>query len=140
MDMFPVSAGKQRALTEKMTRLGIREEDLAETFVRSQGPGGQNVNKVATCVVVRHPPSGVTIRCQSTRSQALNRFLARRRLADEVEARQQGLANAKEREIWKIRAQKRRRSRRAKEKMLREKHLQSRKKQFRREADRPSDM
>jgi protein subunit release factor B len=75
------------ALDERLRRLHIREEDLSEQFVRSGGHGGQNVNKVSTCVILTHHPSGVTIRCDEERTQAQNRLLARRRLADRLEAR-----------------------------------------------------
>ena len=130
--MFPVSPEKARALAARMASLGVREADLDEQFVRAGGPGGQNVNKVATCVVLRHAPSGLVVRCQQERSQALNRFLARRELLDRLEARIRGAASAAEAARERIRRQKRRRSRRAKEKMLAGKHLQSEKKAARR--------
>jgi protein subunit release factor B len=130
--MFPVSPEKERALAARMQQLGVRAEDLEEHFIRSRGKGGQNVNKVATCVVLRHRPSGLAVRCQQERSQALNRFLARRLLLDRIEARQRGVAEQAQRERERIRRQKRRRSRRAKEKMLAQKHAQSEKKAARR--------
>ena len=130
--MFPVSPEKQHALAVRMRVLGVREEDLDEHFVRSGGKGGQNVNKVSTCVVLRHRPSGVTVKCQRERSQALNRFLARRELLEKLEARARGVAEARAAERGRIRRQKRRRSRRAKEKMLAAKRAQSEKKAARR--------
>jgi len=130
--MFPVSPGKERALYERLARLGVREADLEEHFVRSGGKGGQNVNKVATCVVLAHRPTGTRVKCQLARTQGLNRFLARRLLADKIEAAIHGVASAEAERIAKLRRQKRRRSRRAKEKMLGEKHARAETKRLRR--------
>jgi protein subunit release factor B len=77
------------ALTERMRRLGIRDVDLEETFARSSGPGGQNVNKVATAVTLRHRPSSISVTVQDSRSQAVNRKLARERLLDAIEGARQ---------------------------------------------------
>lgn len=136
MSSYPVSSDKEKQLAERMQALGVREQDIGEQFVRSSGAGGQNVNKVASCVVLHHRPSGIRVKCQQERSQALNRFLARRILLDKIEANQKGSVAAKEQRIAKIRRQKRKRSRRAKLRMLDEKHRQTEKKQ-RRSAVRP---
>jgi protein subunit release factor B len=120
---YPVSSGKAQALAERMQRLGIREEDLEESFIRSGGKGGQNVNKVATCVVLVHKPSGTLVKCQIERSQGLNRYRAREMLAGKIERQILGAKSAEAGRIAKIKRQKRRRSRRAKEKMLAEKHV-----------------
>ena len=109
---------KKQELSQAMARLNIRETDIIERFIRSQGKGGQNVNKVATCVYVKHLPSGIEVKCQKERSQSLNRFFARRLLVKKIEQIQLGRQSAEQQRIEKIRRQKRKRSKRAKEKML----------------------
>ncbi|MGN6718631.1 MAG: peptide chain release factor family protein [Candidatus Binatia bacterium] len=121
MARFPVSAEKERQLVERMATLDVREEDIEEQFVRSSGAGGQNVNKVSSCVLLHHRPSGIRVRCQKERSQGLNRFLARRILLEKIESLRRGTAIEAQRRIAKIRRQKRRRSRRAKLRMVEEK-------------------
>jgi protein subunit release factor B len=128
---MPLSGEKARALEERLARLGIRPEDLDESFVHSGGKGGQNVNKVATCVVLVHRPSGVAVKCQRERTQGANRLVARRMLADKIEEMKFGAASARQQAAEKVRRQKRRRSRRAKQRMLRDKHAQSAKKALR---------
>jgi protein subunit release factor B len=126
-----VSPEKEAELRERMERLGVREEEFRETFVRSSGPGGQKVNKTSSCVQLLHLPTGLAVKCQRERSQALNRFLARRLLLDRIERLQTGLVSAERQRIEKVRRQKRRRSRRAQEKILAAKHLKSEKKALR---------
>jgi protein subunit release factor B len=135
MSIFKVSKEKEKALFERMHRLGVSEDDLEESFVRASGPGGQKVNKTSTCVFIRHLPTGLSVKCQRERSQAVNRFIARRLLLDKIERMQKGIISRERERIEKIRRQKRKRSKRAKEKMLKEKRLQSEKKRLRSSID-----
>jgi protein subunit release factor B len=129
---MPLHGDKAREIEERLLRLGVRPEDLDESFVHSGGKGGQNVNKVATCVVLVHRPTGIAVKCQRERSQGANRLIARRMLADKIEEVRLGAASRRQQEAERVRRQKRRRSRRAKQRMLREKHAQSDKKASRR--------
>jgi len=134
MSTFPVSTEKEGQLAQRMAALDVREADIEETFVRSSGHGGQNVNKTSTCVMLLHRPTGVQVKCQATRQQGLNRFLARRLLLDKIEALKNGFVAAERSRIEKIRRQKRKRSRRAKELMLADKSHHADKKASRRPA------
>jgi hypothetical protein len=75
--VFPVSKKKADALRERFICLRCSEADIEESFFRRSG------------VELRHRPSGIRIRCCERGGQALNRFFARRLLADELEARLQ---------------------------------------------------
>ncbi|MBI3853797.1 MAG: peptide chain release factor-like protein [Verrucomicrobia bacterium] len=132
MSAFAVSQEKQAQLAQRMVALGVREADIEETFVRSGGHGGQNVNKTSTCVMLLHRPTCVQVKCQATRQQGLNRFIARRLLLDKIEALQRGFVAAERFRIEKIRRQKRKRSRRAKNRLLADKSHHADKKASRR--------
>lgn len=119
------------SLSAKMARLGVKEQDIVERFIRSSGPGGQNVNKTSTCVYLKHLPTGIEVKCQKERSQALNRFICRRLLVNKIEAAVLGKLSEERRRIAKIRRQKRKRSKRAKLKVLEAKRRQSEKKRLR---------
>ena len=132
MSSFTVSPEKETQLAQRMSALGVREADIEEIFVRSGGHGGQNVNKNATCVQLIHRPSGRQVKCQTTRQQGFNRFLARQLLVDKIEALKKSRENAVRDQAEKSRRQNRRRSRRAKARMLADKSHHAAKKASRR--------
>lgn len=130
-----ISDKKREGLEKKMAALGIFEHDLTEHFIRSSGHGGQNVNKVNSCVYLKHLPTSIEVKCQKSRSQGDNRYLARAILCEKIEAQILGRQSAQAKERYKIKKQKQKRSKRAKEKMLATKHIQSQKKKFRKKPD-----
>src|SRR5467141_4484470 len=98
-----ISPEKTSALNQRMMALGVQETDIEEKFVRSGGHGGQNVNKTSTCVMLLHRPTGLQVKCQTTRQQGLNRFLARRLLLDKIETLKHGRLAGERARIEKIR-------------------------------------
>ena len=115
-----------------MAALNVREAVIEETFVRSGGHGGQNVNKTSTCVMLLHRPTGVQVKCQATRHQGVNRMIARGLLLDKIEAQRKSREAAERARVEKVRRQKRRRSRAATERMLADKARRAEKKASRR--------
>ena len=111
MGKFGVRTEKEEKLLSRMLELGIREDDINETFIRSGGSGGQNVNKTSTSVQIKHVPTGIIVKSQKGRTQGLNRFLARRLLLWKIEERLLGKRAARQIKIEKIRKQKQRRKR-----------------------------
>jgi protein subunit release factor B len=139
MSLARVSKEKQDALREKMESLGIHEKDIIEKFVRSSGKGGQKVNKTSTCVYLKHIPTQIEVKCQRERYQAINRYLARKILAEKVESMIHKKESEEQKKIAKIRRQKRKRSQRAKLKMLEDKKKQGQKKKDRGFRPKPED-
>ena len=105
---FPVSTQKQEELNERMHRLQLVEGVIEESYFKASGPGGQKTNKCLTGVTLLHRPTGIRVRCQRERSQGINRFIARRLLVEELEARQYGKTRH-EAKAQKLRANKDRR-------------------------------
>ena len=131
MSSFSVSPDKLAQLQQRMSALGVDETEIEETFVRSGGPGGQKVNKSSSCVMLLHRPTGLRVKNQTTRHQAMNRFLARRLLLDKIERMRKGHVEAEQARIEKVRRQKRKRSASAKQRMLADKARQGEKKRLR---------
>lgn len=128
---FPVSDAKLNDLLKRMAALGMRESDFKESFVKGAGAGGQKINKTSSAVWIKHIPTGLEVKCQESRQQSLNRFLARRMLVEKLEGRVFAKASQKQQEIEKLKRQKRKRSKRAKEKMLGDKKAASNTKRLR---------
>lgn len=110
---------------KKAEELGVNPEDITEKFVRGGGKGGQKINKTSSCVVLKHIPTGIEVRCQKHREQSKNRLSAYKLLINKIEDKVKGAESAKAKKIFKIRKQKMRRSKRAKEKMLEAKRRRS---------------
>lgn len=128
---FGISFSKQKAIEDKFIKYNIKDCDLVEKFIHSSGNGGQNLNKVATCVYLRYIPLNIEIKCQKYRTQLLNRYVARKMLVEEIEKNLFDKQSEKQKKIEKIRRQKRKRSKRAKEKVFKAKKLNSLKKKDR---------
>ena len=126
-----MASSREQKLLERMAALRVREEDIDEVFTRSSGPGGQNVNKTSSAVIVIHRPTGLQVRCEKERSQAQNRALARELLLDKIEERRRSIAQARRAIEEKIRRQNRKRSRAAQNRILQDKARRSVRKRLR---------
>lgn len=122
----------EAAIDGRLRALGWRRDEVTESFVRSGGHGGQNVNKTSTCVLLVHRPTGLQVKCQTTRHQGRNRGLAWQRLIEKLEERERRKHTLARAQAEKVRRQRRPRSRGAKERMLANKAHQARKKSDRR--------
>jgi len=125
------SPEKITALENRMLGLGISEDNFVEKFITGSGSGGQKINKTASCVYLKHLPTGIEVKCQQQRSRELNRYIARRELCERLEEIRDGKKSKRQQAHEKIRRQKRRRSRRAKNRMLDDKTKHASKKNMR---------
>jgi protein subunit release factor B len=110
---FGVTPKKQAELEARMAALGLHEADLQEKFIHSSGPGGQRVNKTASCVYLKHLPTGLEVKMQQERQQRLNRYYARKRMCELLEQRTLGAKSSAALKAERIRKQKQRRRRRS---------------------------
>lgn len=108
-----------------MAKLGIHEDDLIEKFILGSGKGGQNLHKTSSTVYLKHLPSGLEIKCQESRRRDDNRYFARMRLCEKLQALISDEKTKEQQAIEKIKRQKKRRSRRTKQKILADKSKHS---------------
>lgn len=113
---FPVELSPE--VLSKAESLGVRAEDIAESFVRGSGKGGQKINKTSSTVLLRHAPTGIEVRCQKHREQSKNRLSAYKLLILKIEEKVKGARSERMMKVFKLRKQKIRRSKRAKAKMI----------------------
>ena len=112
-------------LRRRMLKLGIREEDLEESFIRGTGAGGQKINKTSSTVVLVHVPTGMEVRCQRERSQSLNRLVAREELCEKLEAKFSAIRLEKQQVVEKKKRQNRKRPYGLQQRILETKHRRS---------------
>ena len=130
-----IGKSKWQQLKQWMLKLAITEDQLEEKFIIGSGRGGQKLHKSATCVWIKHQPTGTVIKCQETRSREDNRYFARKRLCEKIDNQQQQEKSQQQQAIEKIRRQKKRRSRRAKQRLLDDKRHQANLKKTRQKPD-----
>lgn len=123
---FPVELPTES--TTKAAELGVSAGDIIESFVRGSGKGGQKINKTSSCVLLRHLPTGIEVRCQKHREQSKNRISAYKLLILKIEEKVKGAQSDRAKKIFKLKKQKQRRSKKAKEKMLEGKRLRAERK------------
>lgn len=110
-------------IRERLDALGILPGDVTESFVRGSGAGGQKINKTSSTVVLRHALSGLEVRCQEERSQAVNRERAWERFCEKLEERLRAAEAARRATVAKARRTNRKRSARQKAKLVAEKRI-----------------
>jgi len=103
----------------------LRDEDLKESYARSSGPGGQHVNKVSTAVTLTHLPSGLSVTVSDSRSQSMNRAIARERLAEKIASLREARRLKARAEISKARRRKAKRTPSEKRKLVESKRRRS---------------
>jgi protein subunit release factor B len=116
MSKYGVTTSKEQQLHRRMEECSLNESDFDEQFIRSGGPGGQHVNRTATCVYLKHQPTGLEVKMQQARSQGLNRYYARKRMCELLEEKQEGTKSKAQLAQEKIRKQKAKRRKRSKKK------------------------
>ena len=113
---FPVDLAPD--ILEKAEKLKVFGEDVEEKFIRGGGAGGQKINKTASCVWLKHIPTGIEVKCQRHRERERNRTSGYKLLVNKIESVVLGEESEEAQKAFKVRKQKKRRSRRAKEKMV----------------------
>ena len=116
MTNHPITPKKLKKLQDDLKELGIKQTELIEQFTKGSGKGGQKVNKTASCVQLKHKPTGIIVKCAKSRSREINRFLAKRQLCDQIKYNNNSKDNPILEKQLKIQKQKKRRARRSKEK------------------------
>ncbi len=130
-----ITTEKWHKLLLVMTKLQIDDADLIEKFIIGSGKGGQNLHKTASTVYLKHLPSAIEIKCQESRSREDNRYFARARLCEKLEALLTDEKTKAQQAIEKIKRQKKRRSRKSKQKMLDEKSKKAELKRLRKDPE-----